>query len=114
MRVSELTLTQQIITIGVCALASFLVRALPFAVFRKGDHAPLVVQYIGKVLPLGLFAMLVVYCLRDVSLFSGTHGVPEAIGIIVTCIFHFWRHSMCLSMAAGTLVYMFLVQVVFV
>lgn len=111
---TELTLTQQIITIGVCVLASMLVRFLPFAVFRDGDHAPLVVQYLGRVLPLGLFAMLVVYCLRDVSLLSGTHGVPEAIAIIVTTIFHFWRHNMCLSMAAGTLVYMFLVQVVFI
>lgn len=110
----EQTLTQQIIIIGVCAIATMITRFLPFAVFRDGDHAPLVVQYLGKVLPLGIFAMLVVYCLRNVSFLTGTHGLPELIAIFVTCVLHFWRHNMCLSMVGGTAVYMFLVQMIFV
>lgn len=111
---TELTLGQQIIIIAVCAVATMITRFLPFAVFRDGDHAPLVVQYLGRVLPLGIFAMLVVYCLRNVSFLTGTHGLPEIIAIIVTSALHFWRHNMCLSMAGGTVVYMFLVQKIFV
>lgn len=110
---TTLTLTQQAVIIGVCALASLLTRFLPFLLFRDGDHAPLVIEYLGRTLPLGIFAMLVVYCLRDVSLVSYPHGLPEAIAIACTVGLHYWRHSMGLSMAVGTAVYMLCVQVVF-
>ena len=110
---TELTLTQQILIIAVCALGTIITRFLPFLVFRDGDHAPLVVQYLGKALPLGIFALLVVYCLRNVSLSAYPHGIPEALSILVVTGLHFWRHNMFLSMIAGTACYMFLVQVVF-
>ena len=64
-------------------------------------------------LPLALFAMLVVYCLKDVSWLSGSHGVPELIGIAVTAGLHLWRRQMLLSIAGGTICYMVLVQLVF-
>ena len=57
--------------------------------------------------------MLVVYCLKDVSWLSGSHGVPELIGIAVTAGLHLWRRQMLLSIAGGTICYMALVQLVF-
>ncbi|MFC2757709.1 branched-chain amino acid transporter permease [Propionibacterium acidifaciens] len=57
--------------------------------------------------------MLVVYSLKDVSLVSGGHGVPEVIGIAVTVGPHLWRRQMLVSIAGGTIVYMLLVQFVF-
>ncbi len=57
--------------------------------------------------------MLVVYSLKNVSLFSGTHGIPELIAIGVTAGLHLWKKQMLLSIAGGTIVYMLLVQLVF-
>ena len=57
--------------------------------------------------------MLVIYCLRNVSLFTGSHGLPEAIAIGVVVTLHLWQRKMLLSIAGGTACYMLLVQLVF-
>lgn len=62
---------------------------------------------------MAVFGLLVVYCLKDVSLFSGSHGIPEAIAIAVVIALHLWKRQMLLSVAGGTIVYMLLVQLVF-
>ena len=64
-------------------------------------------------LPGAIFSMLIIYCLRNVSLFSGSHGLPELIAIAVTAALHLWKHQMLLSIAGGTISYMLLVQLVF-
>ena len=108
-----MTLVQQAVTIGACVLGTQLTRWLPFLVFSGRRGTPRVITYLGQVLPLALFAMLVVYCLKDVSWLSGSHGVPELIGIAVTAGLHLWRRQMLLSIAGGTICYMALVQLVF-
>lgn len=107
-----MTFTQQIITVIVMASAVMITRFLPFALFQ-GRPTPRYVQYLGTVLPSAVFGLLVVYCLRDVSLLTGNHGVPEAIGIVVTATLHVWKRQMLVSIAGGTLAYMFLVQTFF-
>lgn len=57
--------------------------------------------------------MLVVYCLKDVTLLDGSHGIPEAIALMVTIVLHKWKRQMMLSIAGGTVVYMVLVQNIF-
>ena len=108
-----MTLVQQVVTIGASVLRTQLTRWLPFLVFSGRRGTPRVITYLGQVLPLALFAMLVVYCLKDVSWLSGSHGVPELIGIAVTAGLHLWRRQMLLSIAGGTICYMVLVQLVF-
>ena len=58
--------------------------------------------------------LLVIYCLKGVSLTAAPYGIPELIGVAVTAALHLWRRNTPLSIAAGTLVYMVLVQVIFV
>ena len=60
-----------------------------------------------------MFALLVVYCLKNVSLTAGSHGIPEAIAIAVVVALHLWKRQTLLSIAGGTVVYMLLVQTVF-
>lgn len=108
-----MTIQQQIITIAMCVLATVLTRFLPFVLFRENRPTPAFVQYLGKALPSAVFAMLVVYCLKNVSLIAAPHGVPEAIGIVVTVLLHLWKRQMLLSIAGGTVVYMLLIQLVF-
>ena len=88
-------------------------RFLPFVVFSSRRPTPKYVQYLGKVLPGAIFGMLVVYCLKDVSIINYSHGIPEAIAIVVTVLLHLWKRQMLLSIAGGTVVYMLLVQLVF-
>lgn len=108
-----MSLWQQIVTIGVCVLATMLTRFLPFLVFTGKHPTPKYVQYLGKALPPAVFGMLVVYCLKGVSLLSSSHGIPELIAIAVTVGIHLWKRKMLLSVAGGTVCYMLLVQLVF-
>ena len=109
----DMTLMQQLVTIAMCVLGTMATRYIPFLLFPPGKQTPPYVQYLGKVLPLAVFALLVVYCLKDVSLTAELHGIPEALALVVTGVLHVWRRQMFLSMAAGTILYMVLVQTVF-
>ncbi len=108
-----MTLQQQIITIAMCVVGTMLTRFLPFLVFRSKRPTPRYIQYLGRVLPGAIFAMLIIYCLRDVSLLQGSHGLPELIAIAVTVGLHLWKRQMLLSIAGGTICYMLLVQFIF-
>jgi branched-subunit amino acid transport protein AzlD len=108
-----MTLPQQIITIALCVLGTVLPRFLPFLVFSEKRETPAFIRYLGKVLPSAVFGMLVVYCLKDVSLTQGSHGIPEALSILATALLHKWKHQMLLSIAGGTLCYMLLLHFVF-
>ena len=107
-----MTATQPVITIGLCVLGTMLTRFLPFLVFRASKPTPKYIVYLGKVLPGAIFAMLVVYCLRNVSLTQYSYGLPEALGIAVTAGLHLWKRQMLLSVAGGTICYMLLLQFV--
>lgn len=109
-----MTLMQRVITIALCALGTMATRFLPFLLFSEKKPTPKFVQYLGKALPSAVFGMLLIYCLKNVSLVSGSHGLPELIGIAVTVGLHLWKQQMLLSIAGGTVCYMLLVQLVFV
>lgn len=108
-----MTLTQQIITIALCVFGTMLTRFLPFFVFSEKRPTPKYIQYLGKALPAAIFGMLVVYCLRNVQILSGSHGIPELISIVLTIVLHLWKRQMLLSIAGGTICYMLLIQMVF-
>ena len=108
-----MTLTQQIITIGMCVIGTLFMRALPFAVFSSKKPTPKFIQYLGVALPAAIFGMLVVYCLKGVSLASAPHGIPELIAISAVVGIHIWRRNTLLSIFSGTVIYMLLVQLVF-
>lgn len=108
-----MTTTQQIITIGMAVLATVLTRFLPFIIFPAGKEMPQIIKYLGKVLPAAVFGFLVVFCLKNVEILSGSHGIPELIAVAVVVILHLWKRQMLLSILGGTVVYMLLVQLVF-
>ena len=82
------------------ALTTFATRVVPFLIFPKGKEIPAVIQYLGKVLTPAVIGMLVVYCLK-------------AIAGAVTAGLHVWKRNNLLSIAAGTILYMVLIQAVF-
>lgn len=108
-----MTLTQQIITVAMVVLGTMITRFLPFIIFPAGKPTPKYIQYLGNVLPGAVFGMLVIYSLKNVSIFAGSHGIPELISIIFVIILHLYKRQMLLSIAGGTILYMLLVQFVF-
>lgn len=108
-----MNLTQRLITIGMVILGTTLTRFIPFLVFRADTPTPKYIQYLGDVLPGAVFGMLVIYCLKNVSLLTGSRGIPEFIAIAVVIILHLWKRQMLLSIAGGTVCYMLLVQLAF-
>lgn len=109
-----MTLTQQLLTVAAVSLGTMVTRFLPFLIFPAGKPTPKYIQYIGKVLPSAVFGLLVVYCLKDVSLSASPYGFPEAIALAVVIALHLWKKQILLSIAGGTAVYMLLIQFVFV
>jgi branched-subunit amino acid transport protein AzlD len=108
-----MTVTQQIITIGMAVLATVLTRFLPFIIFPADKEMPKIIKYLGKVLPAAVFGFLVVFCLKNVEILTGSHGIPELISVAVVIALHLWKRQMLLSILGGTVVYMLLVQLVF-
>lgn len=103
-----MTVWQRIIIIALCVLGTMLTRFLPFILFQK--NTPKTVQYLGKALPPASFALLLVYCLRNVQLFSGNHGLPEFLALGLTILMHCWKRNMLLSIFSGTVLYMLFQQ----
>ena len=108
-----MTTMQLLITIALLALGIMITRFAPFLLFPAGKPTPKYIRYLGNVLPSAMFGLLVVYCLKNVSLFAGSHGLPELIALAVVVALHLWRRQMLLSIAGGTVCYMLLVQLVF-
>ena len=98
----------------VVALATFATRAASFLAFPKGKEVPPTVVYIGKVLPPAIIGMLVVYCLKSASVLAYPYGLPELIACATVIAIHVWKRNILLSIGAGTVLYMLLVQMVFV
>ena len=109
-----LTPLQTLITILVIALAAALTRFLPFLLFPQDKEPPRLIRDLTTLLPPAVMGLLVVYCLKGVSLTTAPYGIPELIGVTVTAALHLWRRNTLLSIAAGTVVYMVLVQFIFV
>ena len=95
----------------VMAATTWLLRFLPFLVFRR--RVPAYVAYLGRVLPAAIVGMLVVYCLKDVSLAEAPHGLPELIAGAAVVGLHCWKRNSLVSILCGTAVYMLLVQLAF-
>ena len=102
-----------VLLIVVAVLVTMATRFLPFLIFGEKRKTPPIIEHLGKVLPCAIMGMLVIYCLKDVSFRSGSFGIPELLGCAVVSLLHVWKRNTLLSIGAGTLCYMLLVQLVF-
>lgn len=108
-----MTLWQTVAAIAVMAVVTFLTRAIPFLLFGRGGTPPKVVLYLGKYLPPAVIAMLIVYCLKDVSFAAAGGWLPVLIAGLAVVALHLWKKNDMLSIMGGTILYMVLVQAVF-
>ena len=108
-----MTIWQGAITIVTVVLGTMCTRFLPFLVFGGKKEVPGYITYLSGVLPYAIMGMLVVYCLKNVSFFAGSHGIAEIAASAVVVGLHVWKRNTLLSIAVGTVLYMFLIQAVF-
>lgn len=109
-----LTSQQSFVIIAVIALGTILTRALPFLLFPTHKETPAFILYLGQVIPFAAIAMLIIYCLKNVSLPAAPYGLPEGIAIVFIIFIHLWKNNVLLSIGGGTVLYMALVQFIFV
>ena len=102
-----------ILMVAVTAAVTVLLRFLPFLIFGGEKKTPPYVLYLGKVLPYAIMGMLVIFCLKSVSFANPPYGLPELISAAVVVGLHVWKRKTLLSIVAGTVCYMLLVQFVF-
>ena len=106
--------TTSLIMIAVVAVVTFMTRAASFLAFPKGREIPPSIIYIGKVLPPAIIGMLVVYCLKSTSVLAYPYGLQELISCVTVIALHLWKRNVLLSIGVGTVLYMVLIQFVFV
>ena len=109
-----MTALQIFIMIAMAALGTAITRFSPFLIFNTNKPTPEFLTYLGKALAPAVFGMLVVYCLKGVSFASLGSFLPEVIAVSVTVILHLSQRKMLLSIVGGTVVYILLVNLVFV
>ncbi|MDD6154966.1 MAG: AzlD domain-containing protein [Eubacteriales bacterium] len=109
-----MTTAQSIIVILLAALATMLTRFIPFIFLPEGKKIPEFIDYLGKVLPAAVFGMLVIYCYKNIDVTSASSLAPEIIASCATVVLQLWWKQMLVSIAGGTIIYMVLVNLIFV
>lgn len=109
-----LTPLQTILIILVIALGTMITRFTPFVLFPESKELPPMITFLGKALPPAMMGLLVIYSLRNTSVLAYPYGIPEAISLIVITFLHLWKRNVLLSIGIGTIVYMILVQCIFI
>ena len=97
--------------IAAMSIVTMVIRFLPFFVFRK--QVPPYISYLGRVLPSAMIGMLVIYCLKDMTLFVSPFGAPELIATASVVGVQVWKRNSLISILVGTVIYMVLIQMVF-
>lgn len=100
-----------IMVIAVMSIVTTLLRFLPFIIFDHGEQLPKWISYLGKVLPPAIMSMLLVYCLRNVDIVQGNHGLPELMCVGVAMLIHNWKRNTLLSIGVSTLLYMIMMHI---
>lgn len=91
----------------VMAIASALLRFAPFAIFAKNKKLPRQLINLAKNLPMTAMGMLVVYCLKDVSI---NNCLPELIAILFVALSYAYKKNNLISIFGGTLIYLVIVN----
>ena len=111
---SNSVIMYSIIIIAVIAILTFAARLFPYVIFGRGNKVPELVIFLGQVLPPAVMVLLIVYCIRNISIFVYPYGIPEFSAILLTAILFVTVKNNLVAMISGTVLYMILIQMVFI
>lgn len=106
-------MTKELLIVAAMMVGTMVTRFLPFVIFPAGKETPRFVTYLGQTLPFATMGLLVVYCLKGVQITAAPHGLPELLAVLAIVFLHRKKGNSLLSIGAGTVIYMLLVQTVF-
>ena len=104
--------TYVLIGMAIMSLVTVLLRFIPF-IFLSDKKEYKTLNYLSKYLPCAVMGMLVVYCLKDTSFSSAEGFVPALIASFTVGATYIWKRKPLFSILTGTVLYMFLIKVVF-
>ena len=110
----QLTTLEVLVVLFALVFGTLLTRLLAFVLFPENRRQPQVISFLSLIIPAAMMGLLVVFCLKSTTVLSYPYGLPELISVALIVALHLWRRNVLLSIAVGTLMYMFLVQVVFI
>ncbi len=87
--------------IGLAAVITFVLRALPFTVIELLRSSRLAAELAAR-MPAGLMLILVVYLLRDVPAEAPAAAAVTLAAAIIVVALHWWRSNALLSIFTGT------------
>lgn len=108
-----MTEKELLMTALIIAVATLIIRFLPFIIIRNSIAERRYIKFLGNMMPYSMIALLVIYCLKDVNLIKYPYGIPELISIAIIIVLHILKRNVLISIGVGTVIYMFLVQVIF-
>ena len=95
----------------IASLTTVLLRAFPFIAFGRQKETLPLIRYLGSVISPAAIAMLTIYCLcshwQSAKVLGGS---AEIIAGAIVVALQIWKRNPLLSILAGTIVYMILVQ----
>lgn len=109
----QIILYSAAIILVIAAVTAF-TRFVPFVIFGGQRKVPSYIVYLGAAMPAAVIAMLIVYCLRNTAFTVWPFGIPEGVACAVTAGVHWFGKNTLVSIATGTILYMMLVQMVFI
>lgn len=104
---------QFIFIVILLALSVMICRYLPFIIFKDSDRLPDLISYLGKYLPSAMMGLLVVYCFKDYDFLAFDETVSALLAGGVVVIVHLYKRNTILSILAGTITYMILLNNLF-
>lgn len=102
--------SQSLLIVIIASLCTILTRAVPFLIWGGKRQMPAAIQRVADKLPTAIMAILVIYCLKDISPVQTTTFIATIAALAVVIILHLWKRNLLLSIAAGTIFYMVLIR----
>ncbi len=103
-----------LITALIIVFTTAIIRFLPFIIIKKSIAERKYIKFLGDMMPYSMIALLVIYCLKEVNLIKYPYGIPELISIAIIIILHIIKRNVLISIGVGTVIYMILVQTIFI
>jgi len=101
-----------LIAIFVMSLANFATRLFPFLFFVNREPPALII-FVEKTFPPIIMTILIFYSLKNINLTVAPYGFSEISAVILTVLVHLGLKNYLVSIFAGTLFYMTMLQYVF-
>ena len=78
--------THALIIIIVMGTVTVATRILPVLIFGRNEKVPDIILYLGSVLPYPEIGLLIVSCLKDVSVTEGSRGLPAPLALVLGAV----------------------------